>query len=189
VQSRYLPKCRDATAMAAMKAVKDAWDPLGILNPGKVFFDLPFDGVPPSPQAGARRRRMGVNEGALVLPGAAYLARLAAPRRRGDLEPADAGGEVGSVVGGLGVRVTLRYAKDPTPPRRIASLRWRSLGSLAATGPGEVLAEAAVGRDGEGRARSSRRACSGPSGARGRARRPPARALHRRSPTAGRPPA
>lgn len=90
-----------------------------------------------------------MSEGTLVLPGAAYLARLAAPKRRGDLEPADAGGEVGSVVGGLGVRVTLRYAKDPTAPRRIASLRWRSLGSLAATGPGEVLAELAVGRDGD----------------------------------------
>ncbi len=88
-----------------------------------------------------------MSDGTPVLPETPYLARLAAPKQQGDLEPADAGGEVGSVVGGLGVRVTLRYTKDPTPPRRIAALRWRSLGSRAATAPGEVLAELAVGRD------------------------------------------
>jgi len=88
-----------------------------------------------------------VSEASLPLPGRAYLERLAAPRRQGDLEPADAAGEVGSVVGGLGVRVTLRFSKDPASPRRIASVRWRSLGSLAATGPAEVLAEVAVGCD------------------------------------------
>ncbi len=90
---------------------------------------------------------MGVSGASLPLPGRAYLERLAAPRRQGDLEPADAAGEVGSVVGGLGVRITLRFSKDAAQPRRIASVRWRSLGSLAATGPAEVLAELSVGRD------------------------------------------
>ncbi len=43
-QSRYLSMCRDPVAMAAMQAIKDAFDPKGILNPGKV---LPSE-VPPS---------------------------------------------------------------------------------------------------------------------------------------------
>lgn len=98
---------------------------------------------------------MGVSGAPLPLPGRAYLERLAAPMRQGDLEPADAAGEVGSVVGGLGVRVTLRFSKGAAQPRRIASVRWRSLGSLAATGPAEVLAQLAVGRD-EAEARAIR---------------------------------
>lgn len=36
-QSRYLPMCRDAVAMAVMRRIKDAFDPKGLLNPGKVF--------------------------------------------------------------------------------------------------------------------------------------------------------
>ncbi len=43
-QSRYLPMCRDAVAIAAMRAIKDAFDPKGILNPGKV---LPTEVPPP----------------------------------------------------------------------------------------------------------------------------------------------
>jgi bacterioferritin-associated ferredoxin len=77
----------------------------------------------------------------------AYLARLADPRGRGDLEPADLAGEVGSVVGGSAVRVTLRLAKETTPPRRVASARFRAFGSAAPFGPGAVLVERVVGLD------------------------------------------
>jgi glycolate oxidase len=52
VQSRYLPKCRDPVALAAMRAVKRALDPEGILNPGKVFFDdQPTEVLPRRPRA------------------------------------------------------------------------------------------------------------------------------------------
>ncbi len=36
-QRRYLPMCRDAVAIRTMRAIKDAFDPQGILNPGKVL--------------------------------------------------------------------------------------------------------------------------------------------------------
>ena len=48
-QSRYLALCRDPVAMAAMRAIKDAFDPKGLLNPGKV---LPAEVPPPMPLAG-----------------------------------------------------------------------------------------------------------------------------------------
>jgi glycolate oxidase len=43
-QSRYLPMCRDPIALAAMQAIKTAFDPKGLLNPGKVLPSV----VPPS---------------------------------------------------------------------------------------------------------------------------------------------
>ena len=36
-QSRYLKLCRDPVAMRVMRGIKDAFDPKGLLNPGKVF--------------------------------------------------------------------------------------------------------------------------------------------------------
>jgi glycolate oxidase len=52
VQSRYLPLCRDETALATMRAIKAALDPLGLLNPGKVLEPPPVEPIP--------RRRKGV---------------------------------------------------------------------------------------------------------------------------------
>lgn len=82
----------------------------------------------------------------------AYLEALASPRGRGDLAPADVAGEVGSVVGGSGVRVTLRFATTtsgasyppafaPGVPSRIAAASWRAFGSAAPFGPATILAD------------------------------------------------
>ncbi|MBL9088981.1 MAG: (2Fe-2S)-binding protein [Planctomycetia bacterium] len=75
----------------------------------------------------------------------AYLARLVAPAGLGDLVPADLAGEVGSVVGGGGVRVMLRVAARPGAAPRATALAFRSLGSPSAHGPGAVLVERGTG--------------------------------------------
>ena len=95
------------------------------------------------------------------------------------------------MVGGLGVRVTLRYAKDPASPRRIAvralALPRQPRGDRAR---GEVLAEVRRRTRRGGRARDRRRRPARPprpgSAARGRARRGPRswRPSAARSPTA-----
>ncbi len=76
----------------------------------------------------------------------AYLARLVAPAGLGDLVPADLAGEVGSLVGGGGVRVMLRVGPArPGAAPRVTAMAFRSLGSPAAHGPGSVLVERGVG--------------------------------------------
>ncbi|MCC7139992.1 MAG: (2Fe-2S)-binding protein [Planctomycetes bacterium] len=75
----------------------------------------------------------------------AYLARLASPRGVGDLEPADLAGETGSVVGGRGVRVTLRLRG--LLRHRVEAARFRPFGSPAALAPGSVLVERAEGAE------------------------------------------
>jgi glycolate oxidase len=52
--SRYLTLCRDPVALAAMRRVKAAFDPRGLLNPGKIFDE-------PLPQPGVRGAAGGVH--------------------------------------------------------------------------------------------------------------------------------
>ena len=40
-QSRWLSLCRDETAIETMRAIKRAFDPKGLLTPGKVVYDGP----------------------------------------------------------------------------------------------------------------------------------------------------
>ncbi len=74
-----------------------------------------------------------------------YLDHLAAPRNHGDLVAADAAGEAGSVVSGMGVRVTLAWRPEPDagagapPPRAIERAAFRALASPAPRAPGSVL--------------------------------------------------
>jgi bacterioferritin-associated ferredoxin len=75
---------------------------------------------------------------------ARYLEHLTAPRNLGDLVPADLAGEAGSVVGGMGVRVTLRLAEAP-PPRPIGAAMFRALASPAPRAPGSVLTQRLAG--------------------------------------------
>ncbi len=91
----------------------------------------------------------------------AYLMHLASPKNHGDLVPADRAGEIGSVVGGLGVRVMLRFSRlggrySGIPPRApiaplsdapIARATFRAVGSAAPRAPGSVLTTLLEGRD------------------------------------------
>jgi NifU-like protein len=63
-----------------------------------------------------------------------------APRRRGDLEPADATGEAGSLMGGAGVRLTLRLAGG-----RVTGAGFRVVGGAAPLATGSALADRLVG--------------------------------------------
>jgi FAD/FMN-containing dehydrogenase len=38
-KARELGMCRSAVEIAAMKAIKDAWDPQGLMHPGVLFAD------------------------------------------------------------------------------------------------------------------------------------------------------
>ena len=71
---------------------------------------------------------------ALQLP-APYVAHLLSPHHVGDLDAAHGLGEVGSMVGGSGVRITLRYEDPHATPPTLSRLQGRVFGSCAATAP------------------------------------------------------
>ncbi len=77
---------------------------------------------------------------------ATYLRHLVAPGRRGDVAGAHAAGEVGSMVGGLGVRITLRYAQDSGRGAVIEAAAGRTFGSVAAVPPVSWLTGVLIGQ-------------------------------------------
>ena len=70
----------------------------------------------------------------LGLP-ATYVDHLVSPHHRGDVEGAHAAGEAGSMVGGLGVRITLAYEAEGNGDARIAQAAGRAFGTSAAIAP------------------------------------------------------
>jgi len=68
------------------------------------------------------------------LPGV-YVDHLVRPRGVGDLAHPEAAGEIGSMVGGLGVRSTLSYASDGGEGSLVADVRGRPFGSPAWVAP------------------------------------------------------
>lgn len=73
-----------------------------------------------------------------------YVSHLVAPRHIGDLQDAHAAGEVGSMVGGLGVRMTLRFVSEGDEVV-VAEAQGRTFGSLAPLPALSWLAEAVRG--------------------------------------------
>lgn len=71
----------------------------------------------------------------------------------GDLEDAEAAGECGSMVGGMGVRITLAWLSGPRGEPCIRDLRARVLGSAAPVAPASWLVEHARGMTWEEAAR------------------------------------
>lgn len=74
-----------------------------------------------------------------------YVDHLVAPRHGGDLEDAHAAGEFGSMIGGLGVRITLAFGGDGRRPE-IVRARGRAFGSPAPVPALSWLTEALRGR-------------------------------------------
>lgn len=66
---------------------------------------------------------------------AVYVDHLVRPRGIGDLDRPEAAGEIGSMVGGLGVRFTLAYASDGGEGSLVADVRGRPFGSPALVAP------------------------------------------------------
>lgn len=79
------------------------------------------------------------------LPGT-YLRHVVEPQCLGDVADAHAAGEVGSMVGGLGVRMTLAYASCPRSGTRVREVRGRVFGSAGLVAPVSWLACAVRGR-------------------------------------------
>lgn len=76
---------------------------------------------------------------------ARYVRHLVNPQGLGDLAEPHAAGEVGSMVGGLGVRVTLRYRNGEGTNPTIDALAGRAFGNPALVAPLSYLAETVSG--------------------------------------------
>ncbi len=77
---------------------------------------------------------------------ATYVDHLVAPHGMGDVDGANAAGEVGSMVGGLGVRVTLAYDACSNGDARICRAAGRAFGSAAPVAPLSWLASRVEGQ-------------------------------------------
>ncbi len=75
-----------------------------------------------------------------------YVEHLVAPVGVGDVEEANAAGEFGSMVGGLGVRVTLAYRCTKDQSAVIRDIKTRAFGSAAPIAPLSWLAENVKGQ-------------------------------------------
>ena len=74
-----------------------------------------------------------------------YVEHLVAPHGQDDLPNAEAMGQRGSMVGGMGVRVTLLYREGPEHEARIRAASVRVFGSAAPLAPASYLSGAVVG--------------------------------------------
>jgi NifU-like protein len=75
-----------------------------------------------------------------------YVEHLVRPRNVGDVPRAEAAGEVGSMVGGLGVRVTLAYRDAGGGRPVIARAGARTFGSAATVAPASIVTEMLLGK-------------------------------------------
>jgi bacterioferritin-associated ferredoxin len=74
-----------------------------------------------------------------------YVEHLVAPQRAGDVPDAEAAGQFGSMVGGLGVRVTLAYRDAGRGRAVIGRAAARCFGSVAPVAPASVLTGMLIG--------------------------------------------
>ena len=74
-----------------------------------------------------------------------YVRHVVAPHGLGDVEAPHAAGEFGSMIGGFGVRVSLRYDADGSRGTVIREARARVFGSAGLIGPASWLMEALQG--------------------------------------------
>lgn len=76
---------------------------------------------------------------------APYVEHLVAPRGVGDVTLAQAAGEVGSMVGGGGVRVTLAWREDSRGRAVVGEVLARTFGNHALVAPASMLTQLALG--------------------------------------------
>ncbi len=76
-----------------------------------------------------------------------YVEHVVTPHGLGDVDEPNAAGEIGSMVGGFGVRVSLRYGSDGSNGAVIEQARARVFGSAGLLAPVSWLMEAVEGQN------------------------------------------